>query len=140
MYTSMIQALQNGSLPPRLQEQIALAFAEENESEYCQAAHTALGRDAGLNDDEITAARCCRATSPREQAAIRFARQVFEQTGAVTDEQYKQIRDAGFSNEEIAEIVGHVVLNLFTNYYNLVFETDIDFPPAEPLTAASQAR
>ncbi len=42
---------------------------------------------------------------------------------------------AGFGDDAIAEIVAGVALNIFTNYFNLVAETDIDFPQAAPLDA-----
>jgi hypothetical protein len=29
---------------------------------------------------------------------------------------------------EIAEIIAHVALNVFTNYFNVAAEVDIDFP------------
>ena len=38
------------------------------------------------------------------------------------------LRDAGFDDEQIVEIVAHVALNLFTNYVNLAFDVPVDFP------------
>jgi len=38
------------------------------------------------------------------------------------------VRQAGFSDTEIAEIIGNVALNVLTNYFNRAAETDIDFP------------
>ena len=35
---------------------------------------------------------------------------------------------AGYTDGEIAEIVAHVALNVFTNYFNRAAQTDIDFP------------
>jgi len=38
------------------------------------------------------------------------------------------VRQAGLSDGEIAEVVAHVALNVFTNYFNKAAEVDIDFP------------
>ncbi len=40
---------------------------------------------------------------------------------------------AGFGDDAIAEIVAGVALNIFTNYFNHVADTDIDFPQVAPL-------
>ena len=44
-----------------------------------------------------------------------------------------EAREAGYDDGAIAEVIAHVALNVFTNYFNLVADTDIDFPKAEPL-------
>jgi alkylhydroperoxidase family enzyme len=38
------------------------------------------------------------------------------------------VRDAGFSDEGIVEILAHVALNLFTNYVNVALAVPVDFP------------
>jgi hypothetical protein len=40
------------------------------------------------------------------------------------------VREAGYGDAEIAEVVAHVALNIFTNYFNNVAGTAIDFPMA----------
>jgi alkylhydroperoxidase family enzyme len=48
------------------------------------------------------------------------------------------VRDAGFTEEEIVEIIAHVGMNLFTNYFNHIAGTEVDFPfvsTAEPQAA-----
>jgi alkylhydroperoxidase family enzyme len=38
------------------------------------------------------------------------------------------LRDAGFNDEGVVEIVAHVALNLFTNYVNVALAVPVDFP------------
>jgi hypothetical protein len=38
------------------------------------------------------------------------------------------LRDQGFTDGEIAEIVAHVALNIFTNYFNIALDVDVDLP------------
>jgi alkylhydroperoxidase family enzyme len=47
-----------------------------------------------------------------------------------------RLREAGFDDAEITEIVADVALNIFTNYFNLVAGTEIDFPRVTDLEAA----
>jgi alkylhydroperoxidase family enzyme len=40
----------------------------------------------------------------------------------------RAVKDAGYSDAEVMEIVAHVALNTLTNYVNEVAQTEIDFP------------
>ncbi len=134
-YLSLSGALSRGALPAALQEQIALAVAEANACSYCLSAHTALGRRAGLSDEQLSASREGLAADPRAHAALQFALAVLERQGGVTDQELARVRAAGFSDAEIAEIIAHVALNVLTNYFNRAAETEIDFP----MVTAAQA-
>jgi uncharacterized peroxidase-related enzyme len=127
-YLGLNGALRRGLLPAALQEQIALAVAEVNECDYCLSAHTALGRGAGLSDGQLAASREAHDADPKVAAALQFARAVTERRGGVSDQELARIRAAGFTEGEIAEIIAHVALNVFTNYFNRAASTDIDFP------------
>ncbi len=132
-YLGFSGALAKGLLSPRLREQLALTVSQANNCSYCLSAHTALGKSVGLSDEEALDSR--RAVSPdsKAEAALRFARQVVEKRGWVTDEDVQQIRNAGYEDGEIAEIVANVAQNMFTNYFNHVAETVIDFPKVPEL-------
>ena len=125
--------LASGSLSSKQREQIALAVGEANSCEYCLAAHSALGKMAGLTPDEIRDARQGTAVDSKADAMIRFARTLVDARGHVSSEQLQSLRDHGFTDGDVAEIVANVALNLFTNYFNHVAETEVDFPKAENL-------
>ena len=127
-YLGLSAALGRGRLASALQERIALAVAEANACEYCLSAHTALGRRAGLSDDELAASREGRSADASADAALRFAMAVLERRGAVTDDDLARVRAAGFADAEVVEIIAHVALNVFTNYFNRAAGTEIDFP------------
>lgn len=135
-YLGFSQALSSGMLPPRLREQIALVVGETNGCGYCLAAHTALGKAAGLTEQETRDAR--RATSPvaKERVALDFARKLVRDRGIVADAELQRVRQAGYTDGEIVEIVANVALNIFTNYFNHVAGTEVDFPAAPILAAA----
>lgn len=121
-------ALGGGVIPPKLGEQIAVAIANRNACEYCLAAHTALGRKAGASPQELIAAQDGESEEPRTAAALCFALQVVESRGQIGDGDVESLRVAGFTDEEIVEILAHVALNLFTNYVNVAFAVPVDFP------------
>ena len=121
-------ALGHGSLPAKLGEQIAVAVAERNACHYCLAAHTVLGRKAGASAEEMACAQRGESADAATAAALRFALQLVEARGQVGAEDVQAMRDAGFTDEQLVEIVAHVALNLFTNYVNLAFDVPVDFP------------
>lgn len=125
---SFFGALAGGSLDARLGEQIAVAVAERNRCEYCLAAHTALGRKAGASAEEMAAAQAGESADPRASAALRVALKLVEQRGQLGDADVQALREAGFDDGQIVEIVAHVALNLFTNYVNVALAVPVDFP------------
>jgi len=121
-------ALGNGVIAPQLGEKIAVAVADRNRCEYCLAAHTALGRKAGATAEEMAAAQAGLSNEPKTAAALAFALKVVDARGQASDADVARLREVGFSDEEIVEILAHVALNLFTNYVNVVFNVPVDFP------------
>jgi hypothetical protein len=59
---------------------------------------------------------------------LRFTQAVVLQRGNVRDEALQAVRQAGFSDADIIEIVANIALNIFTNYLNLVSNPELDFP------------
>lgn len=135
-YLGFSGALAKGSLSAKVREQIALAVGEANQCEYCLAAHSALGRAAGLTSEEVAESRRGAASEPRANAILRFAQRVVTERGRVTDEDLDSLRNADLGDGEIAEVVANVALNLFTNYFNHVADTEVDFPRAAPIRDA----
>ena len=136
-YVGLLGALGKGSLPKPTHERIALTVAEANACDYCLSAHTYLGKHvAKLDEQEMSANRAGRSTDQKADAAVRFARQVLEARGHVSDADLKAVRDAGYDEAQIIEIVQHVALNTWTNYLNSVARTEVDFPLVSARKAA----
>ena len=129
-------ALGKGTIGARLGEQIAVAVAELNRCDYCLAAHTALGKGAGLSAQELAAAQGAKSGDPKTAAALAFASEVVKLRGQVGADAVARLRDAGYGDEQIVEILAHVALNIFTNYVNVVFDVPLDFAPVPLLAAA----
>jgi uncharacterized peroxidase-related enzyme len=128
-YLGLNGALAKGALEAPTRERIALAVAELNGCDYCLSAHSYLGKNlAKLSDAEIAANRGGGSSDPKADAAVRFAVKLVDARGHVSDVDLQAVRQAGYSDAQVIEIVLHVALNTLTNYVNEVAKTEIDFP------------
>lgn len=121
-------AFSTGALGAALTEQIAVAVANRNRCEYCLAAHTALGTQAGLTAEQLAAAQRGTAEDPKIAALLRFALALVDERGAVDPSVFAELRGLGWSDEQIVETVAQVALNIFTNYVNIALAVPVDFP------------
>ena len=133
-YLQFSSVLGKGSLPVRVREQIALTVAQVNGCDYCLAAHSAIGKSVGLTAEQINDSRLGTAIDPKAAALLGFARKVALTRGQVSDADLEDVREVGYDDAIIAEVVAHVALSSFTNFFNNVVRTDVDFPKAAPLT------
>lgn len=138
-YLQFSGLLKQGALTDQHREQISLTVAEANECGYCLAAHSTMGKMAGLSPGQIRDNRAGIDSNPQSAALLKFARSVVDTRGQVADQDLQDVRDAGFNDEQVAEIAANVALNIFTNYFNNIARTEIDFPEVEPLCAEAGA-
>ena len=134
-YLSFQGTLSHGVLPAKVQQQLALVISEYNRCEYCLSAHTAIGKQMRLSEDELLRNRQGTSADSKIDALLQFARRVAEKRGRVDDDDVAAVREAGYGNAEIAEVVAQVALAVFTNYFNNVSATEVDFPHVHALTA-----
>ena len=128
-YLSLSEALSSGTLGAKIGELIALTVAETNACDYCLSAHTYLSTNlVKIDKANIDAARSAESTDPRIDAILKFAKIVVDKKGQVTDSDIFLLLQAGITQGEISEIIGHVALNILTNYFNIAVKTEIDFP------------
>ncbi|MEM6810993.1 MAG: peroxidase-related enzyme [Pseudomonadota bacterium] len=121
-------ALKGTSISGALRESIALTVAGLNGCDYCASAHTKIGEGEGLSADELAHNLKGASEDQKNQAALTFAAKLVEDRANVTDADVQAVKDAGFSDGEVLEIVAVVAFNIFTNYFNHVADTDVDFP------------
>jgi uncharacterized peroxidase-related enzyme len=120
-----------GSLDGQTRERIAVALAQQNACEYCLSAHNAIGREAGLTTAEIEANRAGTSHDAKAGAAVKFARSLVEHRGEVTTAEILEVRNAGYSDADIVEIIAHVGMNFLTNILGKASRVEIDFPKVE---------
>lgn len=136
-YLSFSGALGASAIGAELAEQIALTVANANGCEYCNAAHSYIGEKlVKLDSVTIAAAREGRAADPKADAALKFSRILLEKRGKVSNDDVTAVKEAGFSEGEITEIIAHTALNIFTNYFNNAAGVVVDFPQVALVEAA----
>jgi uncharacterized peroxidase-related enzyme len=127
-YLGFSGALAGGHLSPKVREEIALVVAQQNHCDYCLSAHTAIGKIVGLNQEQILGSRAGHGNDEKATSVLTLAKRVLETKGNVSDSEIAKARAAGLTDAEIAETIAHVALNVFTNYFNVAADVDIDFP------------
>ncbi|GGC76378.1 carboxymuconolactone decarboxylase family protein [Chelatococcus reniformis] len=117
------------SLDLKTREGIALAVSEANGCDYCLAAHTHVATNlAKISPEEIELNRRGRSIDLKRQAALIFAKALIETRGKVSDAQFAAVRDAGWADANIVEMIALTAQFLLTNFMNNAVKTPIDFP------------
>ena len=129
-YLAFRGALGKGVLSVPMRERIALLTAAINHCGYCVSAHSFRGAKVGLSADELAETQKGRSEDSKTMVALQFVDVLLEQRGLVTDDDYAKVKSRGWSDEEIGEMVAHVALNVFSNYFNHVAAPVLDFPAA----------
>jgi uncharacterized peroxidase-related enzyme len=128
-YLDLNAALARGGLDAGVRERIAITVAGNNGCTYCLSAHTYLAEQvAKVSPEEAERAQQARSSEPHTQAVLALAEAIVRTRGDVDDQTLAAARTAGLSDAEIAETVGHVAINVLTNYFNNLARTDIDWP------------
>ena len=132
------EAMGKSSLSLALKEQLALVIAGTNSCDYCASAHTAIGKGAGVSLEELSSNLSGVSEDPKTQTFLTLAKTIVEKRGVLSDEDLQDARAAGISEAEIVEVVATVAINTFTNYFNHIAQTEIDFPlvVAQPAAAS----
>ena len=136
-YLSFSGALGASSIGAKLGELIALTVANANNCEYCNAAHTFIGEKlVGIDTASIELAKEGKSADSKIQAALTFAQTLVSKKGIITEADVEVVKNVGYSDEAVAEIIAHTALNIFTNYFNNATSVVVDFPKTHLASAA----
>jgi uncharacterized peroxidase-related enzyme len=127
-----LRASLNRALDMKTRECISLAVSEVNGCNYCLGVHTFMAERAKLPAAEVILARKGHAADPTRDAATQFARKVIQTRGQVGDADLKAVRDAGYTDANVMEIIALVAMYSLTNLFNNVFDPDKDYPAVPP--------
>jgi uncharacterized peroxidase-related enzyme len=116
---------------------IALAVSEADACNYCLAAHSYIATNlAKISPEEIALNREGRSTDPKRQAAVAFAKALIEKHGKVSDDEFRAVKGAGWTDANIVEMIALAAQFLLTNFMNNAVQTPIDFPEVPPAKTA----
>ena len=118
-----------GTLTKRDQEVIKLVISAAGGCDYCVAAHNYLAQLAGVKPDALKQIRDGQASGDaKRDALIRFVRKLAQPSGTVSAEDFAAIKAAGYSDAQLVEISLAFATTVFTNVFNRINDTEIDFP------------
>jgi alkylhydroperoxidase family enzyme len=73
-----------------------------------------------MDEEEIERAHAGTSADPAIAAIIALALQVYREPTSITDEQISALREHGYSDRVLADVVGVVALNILTGAFNLL--------------------
>ncbi len=129
-------ALQNrkSTLRAKEREIINLVTSQINGCRYCQSAHTVLGKMNGFTDEQVLEIRTGRASfDPKLDALAKFTASAVENKGRATEEAKEEFFAAGYTEENLIDVVMVIGDKIISNYIHNLTGFEIDFPLAPEL-------
>jgi uncharacterized peroxidase-related enzyme len=121
--------LARGSLAKADIEAIKLAVSEIAGCDYCIAAHTLMGKFAGLAPQTMEQVRVGAPTGDaKRDALVHFVRNLVSTHGTLPAAELDALRAAGYSEQQVIEVTLAIAAITFTNLVNRVNDTVVDFP------------
>lgn len=127
-FLAMAGKANGGALTPQEYETVILATSQQNGCDYCVAAHTKISAGLGIEEAESLDIRRGSVSDAKRQSLIDFTTAVNTTNGNVSDEQLGAFRAAGYGDDAVIEVIGAITVATFTNLYNHVNRTEVDFP------------
>lgn len=130
-------AFANGktSLNNKEKEVVNLAVSQANGCTYCQAAHTAIGKMNGFSEEQTIELRQGNASfNEKFDALAKLAKAITENRGKISDELLENFFNAGYTKENLVDVILGIGDKTTTNLLHNVTEVPVDFPAAPELT------
>ena len=126
-FVAMQSSLRGSDLAPAEREIVGLTVSRENASSYSMAAHSTFAERAGLAPHENAALRARESlTDPRSEALHVFTAELLASGGHVSADQLAVLLAAGYSPENVLEVVTQVAYTTMANLVANVADTPVD--------------
>lgn len=133
-FLKLTRCLEAARLDKKLREMVYLLTSQINGCHYCLASHTATAVEHGvMTKEETLQARKGVSPEPRTNALLKFAREVVEKRGHISEEVFQEVKAQGFTDEELVEALGTIALATLSNYVAIVGDVELDYLDAPPL-------
>ncbi|MGW2232045.1 carboxymuconolactone decarboxylase family protein [Streptomyces formicae] len=119
-YLQLSRAMGRAKLDRRTSERISIAVQAQQGCGLCLDAHVGAARAMGVDEAEITRAHAGTSDDPAIAAIIALALRIYREPASITDEQVAALREHGYSDRALADVVGVVALNVLTGAFNLL--------------------
>lgn len=143
-YATLSGIFDKTSFSPVERQVVLLSINYVNNCTYCVAAHSGAAKMAGMDDATLKALReGTKLPDAKLDALSRFTKAVVTERGFVDEKTIKAFLDAGYTRQNVLEVVLAVGFKTLSNYANHIMETPLDsqFKPLEwskPARAAAE--
>ena len=125
----LFQQVHNPGLTEPENQIVLLTDAVTNSSTYAVAFHTALALQQGISSKEIDAIRERRLPTDKRFAALStLAKTLIEKRGHLSERELDSFIAAGFTKEQILEVVAIVAASTITNYAGTIANPPLEDP------------
>jgi len=122
------------SLTSRQAEVVNLAVSEVNECAYCLSAHTVIAKMNGFTDEQAAELRKGAASFDKSLDALaRLTKALAENKGFVNDSLIEGFFDAGYTKENLIDVIMLIGDRTISNILHAVSKAPIEFPLAPGL-------
>lgn len=126
-YIGLIDAMRQTKFTPTELHVVWFTVNIEHGCHYCMSAHTPWAMEHGVPQDVIDTARAGGTYSVERLEALRtFTQAMVRQRGWVEDASVESFLSAGFTRENIFEIIAAIAYKVMTNYTNHIVEPELD--------------
>jgi alkylhydroperoxidase family enzyme len=123
----MQAALRQSKLSQVEREVVGLTVSWENSGAYAMAAHSTFAQRAGAGDEVLSALRSGDdIPDARLQALQEFTRTLLRERGHVDDDGIAALLEAGYSKEQLLEVITQVAYTTLAHLVANVAETPVD--------------
>ena len=117
----------NTSLSTTEQHVVWLTINYENDCSYCVPAHTGLAKFDKVPDNVIEALRSgTPIADPKLEALRTFTVQLVQKCGWLTDDDVQVFLGAGYTQQQILEVILGMAHKVISNYTNHIAKTPVD--------------
>lgn len=126
-YTTLASIFDKSSFSETERQIILMTNNRLNGCTYCMSAHTLLSKIGGVEEDVIEALRSGVAIAdPKLEALRQFAIVINESRGWPQEGDIQAFLNAGYTQQNVLEVILGTALKVLSNYTNHIAETDID--------------
>jgi len=118
-YLSLNDLVVKSSFTPAQQQVALLAVSIENSCDFCTVAHRAMGKMNKSNQQTLDALHAgAEIEDANDKALVEYVRKVVKKRGYVENADIQTFIDAGFTRQQVLEVVLIVSIKTLSNYIN----------------------
>lgn len=126
-YLAISGVFDKTSFSPTERQIVLMTSNRLNGCAYCMAAHTSISQMSGVPEDVVTALRNNTPIADDKLEALRqFTIVIVESRGWPNEDQVNTFLDAGYTGQNILEVILGTAMKVMSNYTNHIVNTPLD--------------